>query len=114
MRRLLTVATLAASVLTITAFAHARRIVPGLAYTLRSSSTSSNPMGAGMNEAWSANVVYAAGRGRMDMLEGSRSQIFTAGDYVLFDSAEAIVVHPATKTFSMFPTNMASRSAEMM
>jgi hypothetical protein len=114
MRRLFTVAALSASVLVVTGSAGGRHLVPGLGYKITSSSTSSNPMGSGMSEAWSASVVYTGARGRMDMLEGVRSQIFAAGDYILYDSADVIVVHPASKTFSAFPINIGSRAAEMM
>jgi hypothetical protein len=46
-----------------------------------------------------ANAVYAAGRGRLDIVDGGVESVFAKGDYVLFDSTDLVIVHPATHEF---------------
>jgi hypothetical protein len=55
-------------------------------------------------------VVFAAGRGRMDIVEGGVETLFGKGDYLLFDSTDVIVVHPSTHDFIAIPRDLASRS----
>ncbi|MEP6732803.1 MAG: hypothetical protein ABJE10_19315 [bacterium] len=81
-----------------------RIATPGNTYSLRYTSvpTGTGAMAAAMEAqraSWTGTVVFAAGRGRLDIVEGGQPPMFTKGDYILFDSSDFIVVHPATRTF---------------
>src|SRR4051812_29874947 len=85
---------------------NARRVagLPGFGYTLR---VVGAPGSGGALIAGSAadaqnyvgRSVVAASRGRMDILSGGIESLFAKGDYLLFDSTDVVVVHPATKEF---------------
>src|ERR1043166_1042582 len=103
---------LAAGLVTVAVSAAARRPTtsPGMTYTARFTGLTLMRDGtlrpaAGPTEpnGFTAVVVWAAGRGRMEMLDGSQPGLFEPGDYFLFDSTEAIIVRAATKTFSRVP-----------
>lgn len=49
---------------------------------------------AGLRSEWTADVIVAGGRGRLDVTHGEAPGL-TIGDYVLFDATGFIVVHPA-------------------
>lgn len=81
-----------------------RALVPGVAYTIRVTSvpqSGAGLMGATSNAAQSyvGHAVFAANRGRLDIVDGGADPMFAAGDYVLFDSTALVVVHPATREF---------------
>lgn len=50
---------------------------------------------------WTATLVDAAGRGRMDVENVQGPGLFAAGDYALYDSAHFVIVHPAARTFTV-------------
>lgn len=83
--------------------------IPGVTYTIHSTSIGAQARNGG-DTAWTARVEWAAGRGRMDIVDGGQQPMFAKGDYVLFDSATYLVVHPATKTFSTAP-DMSGKNA---
>lgn len=56
---------------------------------------------------WTARVFFAAGRGRVDFVAGNA--LLKAGDFVLFDSTDAVVVRQASKTYSAIPANFFER-----
>jgi hypothetical protein len=78
--------------------------IPGVAFSMRyiAVPNGSGPM-APMMEAqradWKGVAVFASGRGRLDILEGAQGTLFGKDDYLLFDSLEFIIVHPAARTF---------------
>lgn len=99
--------------------ARALQTVPGTTYTIHSvtTATGDGPMAAAMsvqNSEWTGVVVWAAGRGRMDITGKGVGGMFATGDYLLFDSTDFIVVHPAAKTFSPMPRNMGATTTNMM
>jgi hypothetical protein len=79
--------------------------IPGVAYTI---SVSSAPVsGAGLaavisegSQSYVGHAVFAANRGRLDIVDGSSSS-FSKGDYVLFDTAQLVIVHPRTRNFTI-------------
>src|SRR6185436_372327 len=73
----------------------AAQAVPVTKYTLRSSLLMRNDGDPSIDSSrWTATIVQAADkRGRMDIVDGFDRE-FKKGDYVLFDSAGAIVVRP--------------------
>jgi hypothetical protein len=81
----------------------AAQAVPVTKYTLRSSLLMRNDGDPSIDSSrWTATIVQAADkRGRMDIVDGFDRE-FKKGDYVLFDSAGAIVVRPATKQFYQY------------
>jgi hypothetical protein len=98
----------------LTAAAPRHATVPGTTYTTRFTATAITPEGGSrptMPEKFEATdfatvVVWAAGRGRMDIVEGKQSGFFGTGDYILFDSTDYIIVHPATNTFFRVPAEL--------
>ncbi|HTR78194.1 MAG TPA: hypothetical protein VMH39_08795, partial [Gemmatimonadaceae bacterium] len=59
-----------------------------------------------MRSNYTAVVVFAAGRGRMDVVDGSSGNQFAKGDYILFDSSDYIVVEPQSKQFYGTPKDL--------
>jgi hypothetical protein len=84
-------------------------LAPGVTYTLHSTVLGQMTQAAG-DTGWTAHVAWAAGRGRMDIVSGGQKPMFSAGDYILFDSTTYLVVHPAAKTFSP-PPDMSGKNA---
>lgn len=73
----------------------------GISYTVRSILD----MGVGLPGAvhhseWMGEVLFAAGRGRMQFVTCSLKTFFEAGDYALFDDTSSIIVKPGQNTFS--------------
>lgn len=121
---LLTAAAMTAAVVGLTAAASPRATspranLPGMTYTMRSSAA---PVGDGPGAAamraslanYTGVVVFAAGRGRMDITEGSQPQMFEQGDYVLFDSSDYIIVRPSEKHFFTMPTEAIGAASNAM
>ena len=61
----------------------------------------------GRNSDWIARVAFAHGRGRADFVSGQ--SVLRAGDHLLFDSADAVVVHDSTKTYTIISRNYLAR-----
>jgi hypothetical protein len=85
-----------------------QRLRSGVAYTIRVGGPPRS--GSGMAAAvasptptYTAQAIFAAGRGRMDIVDGGLESLFAKGDYVLFDSTDLVVVHPATREFVPLP-----------
>jgi hypothetical protein len=91
---------------------------PGSSYTVSATgaaSTLGNGLGSpSLLQNYIGRVVFAAGRGRMDIVEGGVESLFGKGDYLLFDSADVIVVHPSAREFLAIPRDLATRSMEHM
>ena len=51
------------------------------------------------SQSYVAHASVLGARGRMDVVEGGVPDLFTKGDYLLFDSSEVVIVHPATQQF---------------
>src|SRR5207247_5911050 len=82
--------------------------VPGLGYTMRVSSRGAAGRGNGLSGIggmwnWSGTAMFAAGRGRLDIIEGGAKGVFGRGDYLLFDSTDFIVVRPAPTDYAGLP-----------
>jgi hypothetical protein len=80
--------------------------IPGVAYTIRVSSqprSGAGPSSGAIDSAQSyvGHGVFAANRGRLDIVEGSAEPAFAKGDYLLFDTTEIVVVHPRTRDFTI-------------
>ncbi|HVX41182.1 MAG TPA: hypothetical protein VHB25_16565 [Gemmatimonadaceae bacterium] len=95
----------AAALLALAPFAPVRRAIPGMAYTIHV--TSGTPSGggsaaavAGAAQNYTANVIFAAGRGRMDVVAGGVPNLFSKGDYILFEGHDLAIVHPATQAWT--------------
>lgn len=89
----------------------------GVAYTIRVASTPNGAAGsamAGPAQNYAGRAVFAANRGRMDIIEGTVESLFAKGDYVLFDSIDLVIVHPATKTFVFLPHDLANQTMERL
>lgn len=85
--------------------AASRRTVPGMAYTIRVTSGPQSGGGSaaaitGAAQNYTANVIFAAGRGRMDVVEGGVPNLFSKGDYILFEGHDLAIVHPATREWT--------------
>lgn len=88
--------------------------VPGLSYTIHASagpSSGSGMMGAvGVgSQNYTGRAVVAGDRGRMDITDGGVESLFTKGDYILFDTTDLVIVHPATKDFVVLRHDVASQ-----
>jgi len=93
---------------------------PGTAYTV-SSTGASGPLGGGLRSTgattvqnYIGHVVFANGRGRMNIVEGGVETLFGKGDYLLFDSTDVLVVRPRSHEFLTIPRDIASRSMERL
>jgi hypothetical protein len=95
-----------------------RARLPGVAYTIQVVSTPHGGSGvgamAGSAQNYTGRAIFAANRGRMDIVEGSVESLFAKGDYVLFDSTDLVMVHPASKTFVPLPHDLASQTMERL
>jgi hypothetical protein len=90
------------------------RVVPGLAYTIHAiagAGSGSGMMGAvgvgGQN--YTGRAVVVGDRGRMDITDGGVESLFSKGDYILFDTTDLVIVHPATKDFVVLRHDAASQ-----
>ena len=80
--------------------------IPGVAYTIR---VVSQPRpGAGFEgiapeaaQSYVGHAVFAANRGRLDIVQGAAEPTLSAGDYILFDTTALVVVHPRTHEFTI-------------
>lgn len=76
---------------------------PGFTYTLtvNADSPSAPPgvTGGPGSQGYIAQAAVLGARGRMDIIEGGIPELFSKGDYLLFDSSEVVVVHPSTQQF---------------
>ena len=95
------------------------RMLGGVSYVIRVGGAPA--VGSGMAAAMSnqspsytANAVFAAGRGRLDVVEGGVESLFTKGDYVLFDSTDLVIVHPATREFVLLPQDAGSKRMDQL
>jgi hypothetical protein len=93
---------------------------PGTAYTV-SSTGASGPLGGGLRSTgpstlqnYIGHVVFANGRGRMNIVEGGVETLFGKGDYLLFDSTDVLVVRPRSHEFLTIPRDMAGKSMERL
>jgi hypothetical protein len=48
---------------------------------------------------WRGTAISAAGRGRIDIVEGSQGPVMQMGDYVLFADGDMLVVRPSDKSY---------------
>ncbi len=95
------------------------RTVAGVSYTIRVGGPPR--VGAGMIASiaaqpahYVANAVFAAGRGRLDVVEGGVESLFGKGDYVLFDSTDLVIVHPATREFVVVPHDAGDKNMDQL
>jgi len=93
--------------------------VGGVAYTIRVTSTphaGSSGAGAmaGTAQNYIGHAVFAANRGRMDVVDGGVESLFGKGDYILFDTTDLVIVHPASKTFVPLPHDVAGQTMERL
>ena len=63
---------------------------------------------------YTANAVFAGGRGRLDIVDGGVESVFAKGDYVLFDSTDLVIVHPAKREFVLLPQDAASKRMDQL
>jgi hypothetical protein len=96
-----------------------RARLTGVAYTIHVASTPHGASGAASMMASSAqnyigHAVFAASRGRMDIVEGGVESVLGKGDYVLFDSTDLVIVHPANKSFVALPHDVAGQTIERL
>ncbi|HXT17404.1 MAG TPA: hypothetical protein VN706_17320 [Gemmatimonadaceae bacterium] len=95
------------------------RTLPGFTYTVHISSTPTTHGSATMPSSVAAvdftgSAVVAGGRGRLDIVAGGAEGMFEKGDYLLFDSLDVVIVHPATREFVPVPRNFSSGSMDQM
>lgn len=86
-------------------FAAERRTIPGMAYTIRVTSGPQSGGGsaaavAGAAQNYTANVIFAAGRGRMDVVDGGVPNLFSKGDYILFEGHDLAIVRPGSREWT--------------
>ena len=96
-----------------------RARVAGVAYTIHVASTPHAGSGgaaamAGASQNYVGDAVFAANRGRMDVVEGAVESLFAKGDYILFDSTDLVIVHPSNKTFVPLPHDVAGKTMERL
>jgi hypothetical protein len=70
------------------------------------------PAAPGAGQGYIGHAVVLPARGRLDITSGQVDSVFSKGDYLLFDSVDVIVVHPATKEFSPLRRDASSRALE--
>lgn len=93
--------------------------IPGVAYTLTvrsapTAGTSVPALSASPSQNYVGRSVFAADRGRMDIVQGGVPPLLTAGDYVLFDTTGFLVVHPATRDFFAITRDVGGPSADRL
>jgi hypothetical protein len=90
----------------------------GIAYTIHVASTphvgSSAGAKAGGAQNYLGRAVFAANRGRMDIVDGGVESLFSKGDYILFDSTDLVIVHPASKVFIQLPHDVAGQTMQQL
>jgi len=88
--------------------AGAQHVVPappstGFTYTLTATADSPTARpgvtGGPGSQRYVAHASVLGSRGRMDIVEGGVPDLFDKGDYLLFDSSEVVIVHPAKQQF---------------
>src|SRR5262245_29232891 len=80
-----------------------RVVAAGASYTMRYTSVPSGEGAmasamAAQRSDWTGETVFAAGRGRIDIVDGN-SGVFQKGDWMLFDAADCIIVRPSASHF---------------
>jgi hypothetical protein len=92
--------------------------LPGVTYTIQVASTPHGGPGggamAGPAQNYTGRAIFAANRGRMDIVEGSVESLLSKGDYILFDSTDLVIVHPASKSFVPLPHDVAGQTMERL
>jgi len=80
--------------------------IPGVAYTIHV--VSQPRSGAGLAgvaaeaaQSYVGHAVFAANRGRLDIVDGAAEPTLGVGDYILFDTTALVVVHPRTREFTI-------------
>jgi hypothetical protein len=96
-----------------------RERLSGVAYTIHVTSTprgASSQAGAmvGTAQDYLGRAVFAADRGRMDIVDGMVEPLFTKGDYILFDSTDLVIVHPASRSYAPLPHDVAGQTMERL
>ena len=98
--------------------AQAPHLVPGFAYTIRvSSGTPASRVGISGGAgtlSYAGRAVFAGMRGRLDITEGSADVLFAKGDYILFDTTDIVIVHPAAREFFAVSRDAANRAADKL
>lgn len=95
--------------------AQAPGTIPGSSYTMTVTTTPRGAAGSGGSaQHVIARVTEAAGRGRIDVLEGTFGAGFGKGDYILFDSTEFVIVRPGSREFTPVPGGLETKSIEML
>jgi hypothetical protein len=97
----------------------ARTRLPGVGYTIHVASTPHGTSGGASAMVSAAQnyvgrAVFAADRGRMDILDGGVESVLAKGDYILFDTTDLVIVHPASKTFVPLPHDVAAQTIERL
>ncbi len=76
----------------------------GFSYTIRVTGSMPGAMpgitGGPDSQGYTGHAMSLPRRGRMDIIDGAVEGLFAKGDYVLYDSTDIVVVHPASKTFT--------------
>jgi hypothetical protein len=89
----------------------------GFTYTLTATSDSPTAppgvTGGPGSKGYVAHVSVLGARGRMDIVEGGVADLFTKGEYLLFDSTEVVVVHPATQQFVLLTQQTVGASGQL-
>ena len=67
---------------------------------------------SGSAQNYTGHAVFAADRGRMDIVDGGVEALFAKGDYILFDTTDLVIVHPASKAFVPLPHDVAAETLE--
>lgn len=81
----------------------AAQMAPGFTYTLRVTGSSPSAMpgvtGGPGSQGYTGRASVTPSRGRLDITDGGIDNLFSKGDYLLFDSTDAVIVHPAQRQF---------------
>jgi len=91
----------------------------GVAYAIHvTSAPRGGPGAAGVMSAstqnYTGHAIFAADRGRMDIVDGGVEALFAKGDYILFDTTDLVIVHPASKAFVPLPHDAAAQTLERL
>ena len=60
---------------------------------------------------YTGHAIALGSRGRVDIVDGGAGSLFSKGDYLLFDSAGVVIVHPATREYVRVRSDSASDPA---
>jgi hypothetical protein len=101
--------------------ARAQRPIPppvtGFTYTLTATADSPTAppgvTGGPGSQGYVAHASVLGPRGRMDIVEGGIPELFTKGDYLLFDSSEVVIVHPSTQHVVLLTEQTKRASGQM-